>query len=135
VDTTASVVVASTAPVNETINTGVCGHRCDQVGAQFDTPNVSPPTGLQFLCVVTVTGPIAPMTLALPATNVDIACGDGATLTSGGLTIESVDANDFRASFSMTVTARDGTIVELSNGHVSITGCHDQAEQCGSGAV
>jgi hypothetical protein len=70
------------------------------------------------------------MSIALPSFEVNVECGAGAMLTSGQITIESVGANDFRATFSMGLTAGDGTTVELSNGSVSVSGCHNVDYGC-----
>jgi hypothetical protein len=78
---------------------------------------------------------LAPQTITLPSDVVSIACTSKTAssptvpVVSGTLTIESIDTVSLRATFTLRLSQPDGSPLDISNGTVSISGCH-QAEVC-----
>jgi hypothetical protein len=103
---------------------GCVGSCKDGFSAFFETPT--------FNCLISANSlPLG--TAALTSGNVfcNEASGQHSSLTfaSGSVTIESVDDVSLRASFTVELTMPEGDTIRVSNGTLSIGGCHD-AEVC-----
>ena len=104
-----------------------CNGSCkDGFSAFFDTST--------FSCLIAEQDTkLSPGTAAL--TDHDVLCNEIAgqqrslTVTSGSLTIESVDDVSLRGNFSLSLATPDGDTISIANGTLSVGGCHD-AQVC-----
>ncbi len=78
---------------------------------------------------------LTPQTVTLPSDVVSVVCNSttgsspSVPVVSGTLTIESIDTVSLHATFELQLSQPDGTPLDITNGTVSISGCH-QAEVC-----
>jgi hypothetical protein len=79
--------------------------------------------------------PLTPQTVTLPSDVVSVVCtsttasSPSVPVVSGTLTIESIDMVSLHATFALQLSQPGGSPLDISNGKVSISDCHD-AEVC-----